>query len=290
MPRSLIWKTGNPITKDWEYDWIHYLFSNGEELEFYENISYVVEDAIIVISVNNLCTSYLDKYESLKMPFWLVVLSDEFLKVPSFGTQYHMCRHIFRNYYYPNGHPRITPIGLGYKTGFWNQYQGITVDKITNRPHLWSFVGTPTQHPDRHMALSTFKELEPNYIYFTTNFNSQNALSVEDYRDTMLQSKFVLCPMGNANLDTFRLYETLEAGAIPIVLSYSGIQPHKPSYWNFMFHKPPPFIHFESWEKCKSIVQSMNEEQIEELRIECWNFWNEYKLQLKDKIQTILQS
>jgi len=287
--RTLIWKTGKPTTVDWEPDWINYLFSNGEELDFYEDIPYVIEDAIVVVSVNDLCINYIEKYESLKMPYWLVVLSDEYIQYPTFGSQYQYCRHIFRTHYHPMIPKTFTIFGLGYKRGFWNNYNGLAIDKVTNRPYLWSFIGSPNQNPDRNLALTTFKDIGPNYIYYTPNFNSKDALPIEKYRDIMLQSKFILCPKGNVNLDTFRLYETLEAGAIPIVLSYSEVQPYKPSYWHCMFHKSPPFIHCESWEKCKSMVQSMNEEQIEEMRVQCCQFWNEYKIQLKDKIQTILQ-
>lgn len=283
--KSLVWNTGNSIQNDWEYDWIHSLFSNEGYAEVYENISFVVEDAIIVVSANHLMPSYLEKYESLKMPFWLVVLSDEFLQHTTFGLQYTMCRHIFRNYYYPNASSKITFIGLGYKTGFWNGY-GKPMEEA--RPYLWSFVGTPTQHPDRRMALSTFQDVSPNYVYFTQNFNSQNALSVEEYRDTLLKSTFVLCPMGNANLDTFRLYESLEAGSIPVVLSFSESQPIQPSYWDKIFNKPPPFIHSRSWNESKAIIQSMTPDQIEKMRMECGSFWSAYKVQLKERIQTIL--
>jgi hypothetical protein len=286
--RTLIWKTNKPITVDWEYDWINYLFSNNEELDFYENISYIIENAIVVVSVNDLCLDYINEYESHKIPYWLVVLSDEYIQYPMFGTQLRYCRHIFRTHYHPIIPKPITIFGLGYKTKFWNNYNGPSVDKVTDRPYLWSFIGSPNQNPDRSMALETFKNISPNYIYFTPNFNSQNSLPIEKYRDIMLQSKFVLCPKGNVNLDTFRLYETLEAGAIPIVLSYSEIQPYKPSYWYHMFHNPPPFIHCESWEKCKSILQSMDEEEIEEMRLKCCKFWNDYKIQLKIDIQAIL--
>lgn len=58
--KALIWNTGNSIEQDWEYQWIHSLFSSEGELEVYENISYVVEDALIVVSVNHLTQSYLE--------------------------------------------------------------------------------------------------------------------------------------------------------------------------------------------------------------------------------------
>lgn len=34
----------------------------------------------------------------------------------------------------------------------------------------------------------------------------------------------MLCPVGHYNLDTFRVYEALEAGAVPVVLSTSQDQ------------------------------------------------------------------
>jgi hypothetical protein len=50
----------------------------------------------------------------------------------------------------------------------------------------------------------------------------------------LLDSVWVLCPGGFVHPETFRLYETLEAGALPVLQSHS--------FWSLLFaHELPPF-------------------------------------------------
>ena len=42
-------------------------------------------------------------------------------------------------------------------------------------------------------------------------------LSYKDYMERLSQSKFVICPPGKGK-DTFRFYDTIYSGAIPIVI------------------------------------------------------------------------
>ena len=63
----------------------------------------------------------------------------------------------------------------------------------------------------------------------------------ESYMQLLFDTRFVLCPAGN-NPETFRLYESLEAGAVPIVV-------RAPLQRDFLraFAAPPPFPVLESW-------------------------------------------
>jgi hypothetical protein len=74
---------------------------------------------------------------------------------------------------------------------------------------------------------------------FTGLYNGHN-LPTEAYRRTLLESVFTICPSGHSS-ETFRLFEAVEAGSIPIVdralesswskqLEGSDQSPHKSSY------------------------------------------------------------
>jgi len=65
-------------------------------------------------------------------------------------------------------------------------------------------------------------------------------LDVPSYRALMNQSKYVLCPIGHCNIDSFRVYEALEAGAIPITISITSIQ--RWMYWDALLGVPVPWI------------------------------------------------
>jgi hypothetical protein len=51
-------------------------------------------------------------------------------------------------------------------------------------------------------------------------------LHVLDYRDLLLETIFAPSPIGNYNLDCFRTWETIECGAIPIIVAPTYQQPY----------------------------------------------------------------
>ncbi len=155
------------------------------------------------------------------------------------------CKFVFRNYYRPTLaiNPKVTAFALGYKSGFWEAYAGKPAAQIsiTDRLLAWSFAGTP-HHPDRSHALREFTAARPFHMHLCSYFGAPDALSTQQYRDLILQSKFVPCPVGHGNLDTFRIYETMEAGAVPVTLARNPLTPDLPCYWAKIFGQDPPFI------------------------------------------------
>ena len=87
-----------------------------------------------------------------------------------------------------------------------------------------------------------FNDLVSKHCEIRTSFHADLMYGKESYMQLLFNSQFVLCPSGN-NPETFRLYESLEAGAIPIVV-------RAPSQRDFFraFTIPPPFPVLESWE------------------------------------------
>jgi hypothetical protein len=104
----------------------------------------------------------------------------------------------------------------------------------------------------------------------------------------MRQSQFVLCPVGNCSLDTFRLYEALEAGAIPITLTTNINQPYirfVSHYWATLFGTHDlPWIISPSWEENVSKVRYYlnHPDALTDLKNRATIFWTKYKHQLRD--------
>jgi hypothetical protein len=72
----------------------------------------------------------------------------------------------------------------------------------------------------------------------------------------MQMSKFALCPIGHCNLDTFRIYEALDAGCVPVVLKQTKMQMYEPSYWHVLFGEDDvPFVLGETWDECQRKVR-----------------------------------
>jgi hypothetical protein len=57
-------------------------------------------------------------------------------------------------------------------------------------------------------------------------------LSQSDYTRIMIESRFVLCPKGLGS-STWRLFETLKAGRVPVIISDAWIPPLGPEWERF---------------------------------------------------------
>lgn len=119
----------------------------------------------------------------------------------------------------------------------------------------WTFTGQVT-HARRKQAangLEKAKQLgRPGTMFGTTGF--AQGLQRSDYLATLLDSVTAPAPSGPWSPDTFRFYEALECGAIPIV---DATTPHDQlGYWQFVFGADFPFADVHDWGTVGGIIQS----------------------------------
>ncbi|ACK73851.1 Exostosin family protein (plasmid) [Gloeothece citriformis PCC 7424] len=144
---------------------------------------------------------------------------------------------------------------------------------------LGSFMGSSRTHPLRKKLLSlNFSEL---YLEDTTNYwffgNTKNPQAHDNqtksqklkYAEIMARSKFVLCPRGKSP-SSFRVYEALMSGAVPVIISDEWIQPDGPNWQEFCIFVPENNI-----ENIENIVQSSESkyEQMVQLGKMAYNEW-----------------
>lgn len=225
--------------------------------------------------------AYFQRYEEAKLAYGAIHLSDETLEDTFEFYGHSMCKFVFRNYHHPvvaTKYNHVVMFGLGYKTGFKKP------SKLNGRYYNWSFAGNV--HTQQRIAcLFPFRNMIPHYVHTTNEgFNSQSGLSIEQYRELMDDSKFVICPIGQGNIDSFRVYEALEAGAIPIVLANTPLQPYQPSYWHAIFPwmrtvTIPMLIH-KNWEDAAQTMAKIlqNKSTYEEIYAQLQSFWSEAKM------------
>jgi len=114
---------------------------------------------------------------------------------------------------------------------------------------LWSFCGART-HPVRAavLALPTVDaEIRDttSLSMFTGNLDSFELTTAQDtYAQLLARSNYVLCPRGHGP-SSFRLFETLAAGRVPVIISDSWL--------------PPPGI---DWDQCSLRVAQKDVHQI----------------------------
>lgn len=269
-----------------ETQWIRELFAKGGIM--YEEVQdlkgeHVYHKAVIVFNHSIDYESYFQKYENAQVPYGAIHLSDEMLSDTTRFYGHRMCKFVFRNYHHPivlSKYKHVVTFGLGYKSGFARNTPPVPG---AMRYYNWTFAGN-VHTPERLQCVSPFLTTVPYHVHATTQgFNSASGLNTEAYRALMDQSKFVLCPIGQGNIDSFRVYEALEAGAIPIVLSSTPIQPYSPSYWHAMFPwmraSVLPMVIHTNWTAAAETVRSIlqNKATFEDIQSQMIAFWEDAK-------------
>ena len=140
--------------------------------------------------------------------------------------------------------------------------------------------------PTRKAMINNMKKV-PNYFFFETNNWGRwdpKSLSVSECRELMLKTIFVPCPGGWTHMDSYRVYESLECGCIPIVEQF----PH--DYFRSYFPNHP-FLTVASWKEAPGLIRAYlaDPEALEKKRLECYTWWQEYKKNIHQKLVSIVK-
>ena len=95
--------------------------------------------------------------------------------------------------------------------------------------------------------------------------------------DILSLTEFIPCPNGFFHPETYRIYEALECGCIPIVENAYN-------YYDRLFPSNP-FLRVDKWQEARLIIKEWKKEKIIEKQKECRNWWQNYKNQLQDFIK-----
>ena len=183
---------------------------------------------------------------------------------------YTKCSYVFRtfcsNKYFKNSQVRCIPIG--YKSGI--------IDKQKrNRGYKWAFTGTPHKS-SRHDLLFQLSTIKPYFCHKTEKFNTK-IISVDEMSEVLSSTEFLPSPNGFFHPETYRLYEALQCGCIPIVedayMYYDRLFPNN------------PFIKINKWADAKPIINGWNQDQIKKKQKECKDWWSNYKNELQEFVK-----
>ena len=96
--------------------------------------------------------------------------------------------------------------------------------------------------------------------------------------EILSSTEFVPCPNGFVHPETYRVYEALECGCIPIVENaykyYDRLLPNN------------PFLKVDKWMEAKSIISKWTSEEIKHKREECMSWWKQYKNQIQEFVKS----
>jgi|GEM_PF-1500146 len=122
----------------------------------------------------------------------------------------------------------------------------------------YSFVGQ-VNHERRQQCVDVAKQFQtiyPSAIVEGTDGFGKEALKYPAYLDVMAQSKIVLCPSGIESPDNFRLYEALEAGALPVVDAFSTNN-KTAGFWRYLFGNDIPFPIVDYWDALPDMIPAL---------------------------------
>jgi hypothetical protein len=167
------------------------------------------------------------------------------------------------------------------------------IKRATEREYVWSFLGQASKasRPDMARALL---EIEP-HLFFSTDdvpgtamFNRTDAgprrYSPEEYTRILLESIFSPSPMGNVNIECYRVYEALECGSIPIVEKRLTLD----YYTKLLGENPLPAV--SSWAEARSFLRKMvaSPGEMDRLQERCIAWWQRYKIEYSQRVGEFL--
>jgi hypothetical protein len=202
--------------------------------------------------------------------FKVLHLSDEFGTDNIDFYSYPNCKAVIRNYWRDGvSASHIITIPLGY------HHFGNNNRPFTERKLVWSFQGTDWFN--RRKTLEGIYDLLPHSCHFTDNFNSPKMTSETQYLSTLSNTKFCPVMRGN-NIETFRMYEALETGVIPIYVR----QANDEMYWSVISSKLG-LKEIHNWLEAKEFINKLNTnmDDAEEYRMKLYNNWLTWKNEIR---------
>jgi hypothetical protein len=272
---TLVWQLDPGAA--WETDWLRGLTDEVIGTEVVDKRWAHIADPMIVVD-NRLVpekTSYYREAFDKGARIILVHLSDEVFRDDTSAYKY--CDRVIRCYYNERfaGLRDIFTLPLGYRSDFIKP--GFTAAPAASRRHTWGFAGDGKKLTRAEM-LQEMGRIANGTVHLTSGFGAPDALSPADYRALLDECVYAPCPSGWSNLESFRVYEALEAGCIPIV-------EQRPNFDYFTaLLGPHPMPTVSQWSDAPALIERLDAAATERLRLECVAWWADYKPKLKARL------
>jgi hypothetical protein len=210
------------------------------------------------------------------VPFRLFHLSDEFANEDI--SFYGRAPRVFRNYWRRGLPTHATVVPLGYARGRHSRHYP-TAPTFSARPLVWSFAGS-LDRDGRDGALAALRTVSPHREESKAAWNSTAALDARAYNELLRSTQFVPCFRGSASLESYRLYEALEQGAIPIYVP--GESRGCGDEWRELLGSHP-FLGFPSWAKAAELLPMLatQHDAMERHRLACADWWAKKKAAIR---------
>ncbi len=231
--------------------------------------------------------SLLKKWNESHVKYYVLHLSDEHGQDPLGFYQSEDCLGVVRTYYRSEidgfGEKVIT-IPLGYH---WTKGDGIDdpelrTPRLPFREMIWSFLGTAWN--DRPEKMKNLQLLQPHTLTWFKEWNDANMMGRDEYLNILLNSRFVPVP-GGQNPETYRFYEALECGCIPVYVRQDG----DAGYLEKQVRKWIPIPDLANWDQATAFIYELsnNPPVMEGYRQKCLGGWKAWKESTKLQVRKL---
>lgn len=269
----VVWANLNPEADargSWDQSVVEELTAGYEHvtLTFHEILSLINVGAVVVIpGQHNRWAEYAEPLRAFieALPWSLVIItSDEEALFPvdvlPTGPNY----ALWGQYHARREFDRVIPIGLPPNTR--RSLDAMPIEAVVGGParDLDVFFAGQNTHARREELIDTMKAMacEPGHgnISWVASTGFRAGLEGNDYLACMARTKIAPCPSGYHSLDSFRLYEAIAAGALPII-ECSTPDAYEPEFWRALYGPrdgswgtfPIPWV--ETWEDLPELVK-----------------------------------
>lgn len=164
-----------------------------------------------------------------------------------------------------------------------NRLKNYKINTHLPKKYLWSFIGQ-VQNPFRQACVDVLKTLPDGFLHIVPQFGGgDGGIDYQEYLDILCQSKYAICPAGSMSAETFRLYEAMECGAIPVTDMRSPRDNHGFNYWEQVYSWNGVIL-VDDW---KDLTESRLKERLtwsQDYAKERNEWWITYKQQLEQKL------
>jgi len=266
-----------------EQEWLEEIFGKKLEWVLYSecNLGAEYKSTVVIYYQHTTPVSTIEGWinRNSSLDFVLFHASDESCTSDVSIYKHPLIKTVFRNYWRPDCiSEKVFHLPLGYLNG--RSSSSTSNDKsINNRKYVWSFAGAMDRKGRKEQIESLALAVPCNKVHMTETWNSPSNLSTSEYVSMIQASKFVPCLAGFYNVESYRFYESLENGAIPITPL-----DEKNSYANILGGSMnPPTLALTDMNVLGKVIPMLNSKTdlLISIHTDMQNWWYGYKIYLK---------
>lgn len=272
----------NPRNETQGTDWIDYLFKDipHDVVDNIDRKTYIDNSILIdVPSINPYYSHiYVEAMYERQMNFGYIHLDDircDDIRWRDDMLHHLQCRFVIKPYWRPDHYKNVHQIPVGWSLGYTTYSTDVDID---SRKYKWAWVGSRWDRNRKEMKRQ-FGRLSTGKFHRATT--PEKIITADKISKIYRNSQFVPCPMGLYGNETSRICEALEAGAIPVVLKHR--------YWRSAYTNVP-YLQADTWKDAVDKIESLSEYKTEQLRLECWHWWQKQKVTAQDTVKLSVET